>query len=164
VDESTLKKRNVNPRNTEFRKETIAASQVAGGQAIQYQQKKKADTVKVQTDIFESEFEKEKLDTVLNQKLILQQPQPEPEDEVLKNAKLFDYNLKFSAQSFTAGFNNDVLGTMYQPFTGSLPIMLGGNEPFNAMFKAAVFDLFEDIRFTGALRLPLFGGSSLAGW
>ncbi len=38
--------------------------------------------------------------------------------------------------------------------------MLGGNEPFNAMFKAAVFDLFEDIRFTGALRLPLFGGSS----
>jgi len=160
VDESTLKKRNVNPRNTEFRKETIAASQVAGGQAIQYQQKKKADTVKVQTDIFESEFEKEKLDTVLNQKLILQQPQPEPEDEVLKNAKLFDYNLKFSAQSFTAGFNNDVLGTMYQPFTGSLPIMLGGNEPFNAMFKAAVFDLFEDIRFTGALRLPLFGGSS----
>ncbi len=160
VDESTLKKRNVNPRNTEFRKETITASQIAGGQAIQYQQKKKEDTVKVQIDIFESEFDKEKLDTVLNQKLILQQPQPEPSDEVLKNAKLFDYNLKFSAQSFTAGFNNDVLGTMYQPFTGSLPIMLGGNEPFNAMFKAAVFDLFEDIRFTGALRLPLFGGSS----
>ena len=114
----------------------------------------------MQTDIFESEFDKEKLDTVLNQKLILQQPAPEPSDEVLKNAKLYDYTLKFSAQSFTAGFNNDVLGTMYQPFTGSLPIMLGGNEPFNAMFKAAVFDLFEDIRFTGALRLPLFGGSS----
>ena len=90
----------------------------------------------------------------------MQQPAPEPSDEVLKNAKLFDYTLKFSAQSFTAGFNNDVLGTMYQPFTGSLPIMLGGNEPFNAMFKASVFDLFEDIRFTGALRLPLFGGSS----
>ena len=109
----------------------------------------------MQTDIFESEFDKEKLDTVLNQKLILQQPKPEPADEILKNAKLFDYSLKFFAQSFTAGFNNDVLVTQYQPFTGSLPIMLGGNEPFNAMFKAAVFDLFEDIRFTGALRLPL---------
>ncbi len=164
VDESALKKRNVNPRNTEFRKETITAGQLASGQAIQYQTKKKADTVKVQTDIFESEFDKEKLDTVLNQKLVLQPARTvEPEESVLKDAKLFDYSLKFSAQSFTAGFNNDVLATIYQPFTGSLPIMLGGNEPFNAMFKAAVFDLFEDVRFTGALRLPLFGGSSATG-
>jgi hypothetical protein len=160
VDESALKKRNVNPRLTEFRKESIAAGQVASGQALQYQQKKKADSAKVQKDIFESEFDKEKLDTVLNQKLILQQPKPESTNEVLKNAKLFDYNLKFAAQSFTAGFNNDVLVTQYQPFTGSLPINLGGNEPFNAMLRAAVFDLFEDVRFTGALRLPLFGGSS----
>ncbi len=160
VDESALKKRNVNPRLTEFRKETIAANQIANGQALQYLQKKKADTVKVQADIFESEFDKEKQDTVLNQKLVLQQPLPVPENTVLKDAKLFDYNLQFFAQSFTAGFNNDVLGTNYQPFTGALPITLGGNEPFNAMFKAAVFDLFEDIRFTGALRLPLFGGSS----
>jgi hypothetical protein len=160
VDESALKKRNVNPKLTEYRKQTVAASQVAGGRPIKYQQKQKADTVKVQTDIFESEFDKEKQDTVLNQKLIIQTPMPAPTDMVLKNAKLFDYSLTFSAQSFTAGFNNDVLITPYQPFTGSLPIMLGGNEPFNAMFKAAVFDLFEDIRFTGALRLPLFGGSS----
>ena len=160
VDESALKKRNVNPRPTEFRKETIAAGQIAGGKALQYLQKKKTDTVHVQTDIFESEFDKEKLDTVLNQKLMLQQPLTVPESSVLKDAKLLDYDLLFSAQSFTAGFNNDVLGTMYQPFTGALPIRLGGNEPFNAMFKAAVFDLFEDIRFTGALRLPLFGGSS----
>src|SRR5450432_75379 len=160
VDEAALKKRNVNPRLTEYRKESITAGQVASGQALQYQQKKKADTVKVQTDIFESEFDKEKQDTLLNQKLILQQPKAAPSDDVLKNAKLYDYNLKFAAQSFTAGFNNDVLVTQYQPFPGSLPINLGGNEPFNAMFKAAVFDLFEDIRFTGALRLPLFGGSS----
>src|ERR1700712_5173169 len=78
-------------------------------------------------------------------------------------AKLGDYHLLFSAQSFTAGFNNDVLVTQYQPFTGSLPINLGGNEPFNALFKATVVDLFEDLRFTGALRLPLFGGSSATG-
>ena len=51
VDESALKKRNINPRPTEYRKQSIAASQIAGGQALQYQ-KKKADTVKVQTDIF----------------------------------------------------------------------------------------------------------------
>src|SRR5450432_332934 len=53
VDEAALKKRNVNPRLTEYRKESIAASQIAGGKALQYQTKK-ADTVKVQTDIFES--------------------------------------------------------------------------------------------------------------
>jgi len=163
VDESALKKRNINPKLTEYRKETIAAGQIANGQALQYQTKKITDTVKAKTDIFESEFDKEKLDTVLNQKLILQAPPVEPTDAVLKDAKLGDYRLLFSAQSFTAGFNNDVLVTQYQPFTGSLPIMLGGNEPFNAMFKATVVDLFEDIRFTGALRLPLFGGSSGTG-
>ncbi|HSB94468.1 MAG TPA: hypothetical protein VLC28_15195, partial [Flavitalea sp.] len=32
----------------------------------------------------------------------------------------------------------------------------GGN--FNGMLKASVFDLFEDIRFTGAIRLPLLSG------
>ena len=47
----------------------------------------------------------------------------------------------------------------YQPYTGSLPINLGGADAFNGMFKASVFDLFEDLRFTGAVRLPFFGGS-----
>ena len=84
-----LKKRNINPRLTEFRKESIAASQIASGQALQYQQKKKSDTVKVQTDIFESEFDKEKLDTVLNQKLILQAPPPEPPDAISEKRKTF---------------------------------------------------------------------------
>ncbi len=88
---------------------------------------------------------------------------PPPEEPLLKKAKLFDYHLKFSAENFSAGFNNDVLINRYQPFTGSLPIQLGGSDAFNAMFKAAVFDLFEDIRFTGAFRLPLFGGSSATG-
>ncbi|MDP4213017.1 MAG: hypothetical protein Q8926_10350 [Bacteroidota bacterium] len=159
VDESALKKRNINPRQTEYRKESIMASQIASGQAVQYLQKKQSDSVKKQNDIFESEFDKDKKDTLLS----LNQPAvPEPEP-LLKKAKLFDYHLKFSAENFSAGFNNDVLITRYQPFTGSLPIQLGGNDAFDAMFKAAVFDLFEDIRFTGALRLPLFGGSSASG-
>jgi hypothetical protein len=161
VDESALKKRNVNPKLTEYRKDEIAAEQVSSGRAIQYQQKKKTDTAKVRTDIFESEFDKEKQDTAAMRKLVLQEKaQAPPEDKTLKNAKLFDYKLKFAAQSFTAGFNNDVLVTQYQIYTGALPINLGGTQPFDAMFKAAVFDLFEDVRFTGALRLPLFGGSS----
>ncbi len=60
--------------------------------------------------------------------------------------------------NFSGGFNNDVLITRYQPYTGSLPIQLQSGGAFNGMLKASVFDLFEDIRFTGAIRLPLIGG------
>src|SRR5450432_2174585 len=162
VDESALKKRNINPKNTEFRKQNIIDTRVATGNAIQYLQKKKPDSVTVANNAFESEFDKDKTDTTVYQSLFSQAPLP-AEDNILKNAKKYDYTLLFSAQSFTAGFNNDVLVNKYQPFTGSLPINLGGNEAFNAMFKATVFDLFEDVRFSGALKLPLFGdGSSTA--
>jgi len=162
VDESALKKRNINPKNTEFRKQNIIDTRVATGNAIQYLQKKKPDSVTVANNAFESEFDKDKPDTTVYQSLFSQAPLP-AEDNILKNAKKYDYTLLFSAQSFTAGFNNDVLVNKYQPFTGSLPINLGGNEAFNAMFKATVFDLFEDVRFSGALKLPLFGdGSSTA--
>ncbi len=162
VDESSLKKRNINPKQTEYRKQSITAGLAASGKALQYEQKA-ADTAKKTTDFFQSEFDNEKKDTSAAA-VAARQPEPEPEaTPVLKQAKRFDYKLKFAAQDFSAGFNNDVLINRYQPFTGSLPIQLGGGDAFNAMFKAAVFDLFEDIRFTGALRLPLFGGSSAAG-
>ncbi|HTS43894.1 MAG TPA: hypothetical protein VMH01_05820 [Puia sp.] len=164
VDESTLKKRNVNPRLTDFRKQTLTTAKLSNGQALKFQQKS-ADTTKKQQDFFESEFEKDKKDSL---SAVAAAPIPAPaiveeapkEEPILKKAKLFDYRLKFSAEQFTAGFNNDVLVTKYQPYTGALPIQLGGQEAFDAMFKAAVFDLFEDLRFTGALRLPLFGGTS----
>ena len=41
-----------------------------------------------------------------------------------------------------------------------MPVNLAGADAFSGMLKASVFDLFEDLRFTGAMRLPLFGGSS----
>ena len=52
----------------------------------------------------------------------MSQQGPIGEQPILKTAKLFDYKLKFSVDNFTAGFNNDVLVTRYQPYTGSLPI------------------------------------------
>jgi hypothetical protein len=157
VDESALKKRNINPRLTDYMKQNILNSQIASGQAVKYQQK--TDTAKKKNDLFESEFDKDKKDSAI-QRILSAPPKAARPDETLKKAKLFDYKLKFAAESFTAGFNNDVLINRYQPFTGSLPIQLNGSDAFNALLKAAVFDLFEDIRFTGALRLPLFGGSS----
>ncbi|HEV3250798.1 MAG TPA: hypothetical protein VGZ71_07590 [Puia sp.] len=158
IDESALKKRNINPRLTDFRKQTITRAQLSGGQALKFQQKNNPEEAKKPQNFFESEFDKEKKDSPTARALIAdERPKEEP---LLKKAKLFDYKLKFSADNFSAGFNNDVLINKYQPFTGSLPISLGGTQAFDAMFKASVYDLFEDLRFTGAIRLPLFGGTS----
>ncbi|HUR10490.1 MAG TPA: hypothetical protein VM012_03935, partial [Flavitalea sp.] len=77
---------------------------------------------------------------------------------ILKKARRFDYKLKFSVDNFSGAFNNDILINRYEPFTGSLPIQLQSGGAFNGMLKASVFDLFEDIRFTGAVRLPLISG------
>ncbi len=43
---------------------------------------------------------------------------------MLKKAKRFDYKLKFSLDNFSGGFNNDILISRYQPFTGALPVVL----------------------------------------
>lgn len=167
VDDATLRKRNLNPRPTEYRRKTIIAEQAASGAAIQFNKSStQPDNQKI-SDIFETGFEKEKKDTAQAQP---QQPgvvpvvptvpeQKEAENEsILKKAKRFDYKLKFSVDNFTGGFNNDVLISRYQPYTGALPIVLQSGGGFNGMLKASIFDLFEDIRFTGAMRLPLIGG------
>ncbi|WP_205509408.1 hypothetical protein [Longitalea arenae] len=167
VDDATLRRRNLNPRPTEYRRKTIIAEQAASGAAIQFNKTStQPDNQKV-SDIFETGFEKEKKDSAQ-----AQPPQPgnvplvptvpdakeEENESVLKKAKRFDYKLKFSVDNFTGGFNNDVLISRYQPYTGGLPIVLQSGGAFNGMLKASIFDLFEDIRFTGAMRLPLIGG------
>ncbi|MBS1947359.1 MAG: hypothetical protein JST47_06290 [Bacteroidetes bacterium] len=158
VDESALKKRNITPKLTEYRRKQVLAMQLATGEAIKALPKQQ-EPKKRQNDFFESEFEKDKNDTSKTAKISLTEQNAASEDEsVLSKAKLLDYKLKFSLDNFTAGFNNDVLANRYQPYSGSLPINLAGNDPFNGMFKASVFDLFEDLRFTGAFRLPFFGG------
>ena len=80
---------------------------------------------------------------------------------VLKDAKLFDYKLKFAgAEIFLPDSITTYLSTATSPYTGSLPIQLNGGDAFNALLKATVVDLFEDIRFTGALRLPLYSAAA----
>ena len=163
VDDAALKKRNVNPKMTDYRKQTVIASQLKAGQTLKIQQSNLIDSAKKQKDFFESEFKKEKPDTSSNVSSIGKpiEAKPVPQEEpLLKKAKLLDYKLKFSVDNFTAGFNNDLLINIYQPYTGSLPINSAGQDPFNGMLKASVFDLFEDIRFTGAMSLPLFGAGS----
>ncbi|WP_276479965.1 hypothetical protein [Paraflavitalea pollutisoli] len=171
VDQAALQRRNVNPKPTEYRRKTITSAKLAGGQDMQTIIP--GDTnqpARKKNDAFETGFETEKPDSVsANKPATVVDPFQEVEPEkvsVLQKAKLFPYRLKFSMDNFTGGFNNDVLITKYQPYTGSLPVQLQSGGAFNGMLKASVFDLFEDIRFTGAIRLPLIGGggsSSIVG-
>ena len=168
VDDAALAKRNINARLTDYRKKTVAESQIQGANVLRPVAVPKNDSLHRQpsSDFFESEFDKERKDTSTNKRPVnvnpfaakpVQQAGPPKDEPILRKAKLFDYKLKFSVDNFTAGFNNDVLVSKYQPFTGSLPINLSGQDAFSGLLKASIFDLFEDIRFTGAVRLPFFG-------
>ena len=170
VDETALLKRNVNAKMTDYRKKTVAEAQIAGAGVLPTRQRLRLDTAHKQqpSDFFESEFDNTRKDTSTKSRRPVSINNPfatrstaEPKEEpVLKKAKLFDYKLKFSVDNFSAGFNNDVLITRYQPYTGALPINLSGADAFSGMLKASIFDLFEDIRFTGAIRLPFFSTGS----
>lgn len=129
--------------------------QKESGDATRYSiQKPATDTGEQKNDVFESEFENDPNDTTTS---IVEESRPVAAP-VLQKARLFDYKLKFSVDNFSSSFNNDILINRYEPYTGSLPVVLQSGGAFNGMLKASVFDLFEDIRFTGALRLPLIGG------
>lgn len=156
VDDAVLKKRNINPRPTDFRRKTIEADRIATAKAVQLTQAAVADTAK-KKDAFENEFENEKKDssaaaisnTVNDDRFSSLPP------SVLTKAKHYDYKLKFFGDNVSAGFNNDVLVNRFQPYTGSLPVVLNSNGGFNGLLKASVFDVMEDLRFTGAMRIPL---------
>jgi hypothetical protein len=171
VDDAALKKRNINPKLTEFRRKQVTAMQISKGGELIQAIKKDFDTAKKKGDFFENEFEQDKNDTATKAKAAEMPKAGSPSNApdgnssvgqlkdgkpAIQDAKLYDYKLKFSVDNFTAGFNNDVLITNYQPFTGSVPITMSGADAFSGMFKASVFDLFEDWRFTGAFRLPFF--------
>jgi hypothetical protein len=153
VDDATLKKRNINPLPTDFRRKTMEADRIASGKAAKIAKAAALDTLQ-KKNIFESEFENEKKDTA--GKLVeIPKQQEKQKATVLSKAKHFDYKLKFFGDNVAAALNNDVLVTRYQPYTGVLPINMSNSGAFNGMLKASVFDLMEDLRFTGAMSIPL---------
>lgn len=157
VDESLLKRRNVNPRPTEYRKKTIDALRVASGDLIDNVAPAK-DTAKAKNNVFETEFENDKTSTSASGQVQGSTPGvtvPDGQTTVLAKAKHYDYNLKFAVdQTTTSLFSNDVLITRYEPYTGSLPINPSGGG-LNGLIKLGVIDMMEDLRFTGMFRLPL---------
>jgi hypothetical protein len=154
VDENALRRRNVNPKPTDFRRQKIAEAQMSGGEAIKPESQ--GNQVDTSRSIFETEFDRDSAEATSIQQR--NEELTQQEESVLKKARLFDYKLKFSLDNFSGAFNNDILITRYEPYTGALPVVLQSGGAFNGMLKASVFDLFEDIRFTGAMRLPLISG------
>lgn len=155
VDENTLRKRNINPRPTDFRKRTIDEQRIAAGAALKFQQPAQLTDTSGKKVEFESEFEEDKADSAAVERIRKEQ-QTESQPSILKKAGRFDYRLKFSVDQVTGSlFNNDVLVTRYEPFTGSLPVTNSANNGFNGMFKVTVYDMLEDLRFTGMFRSPL---------
>jgi hypothetical protein len=154
VDESALKRRNINARPTEYRRKTIQEERMSRGEALKsVPDMPLGDTTQKPGNFFETEFAPEKPDTSARPEI--SQAEEPARSTVLERAKRFDYRLKFGIDQITGSlFNNDVLVTRYQPYTGSLPVNLN-NGAFNGMLSVSVLDLLEDIRFTGMFRSPL---------
>lgn len=151
VDETKLRKRNVNPKPTEYRRKLVEQARIAASEAEQIENALPGDTTQKKTDIFETEFANEKRDSLEANNAAIEEAQ----HSVLSTAKQYNYKLKFFVDNINGGFNSDVLINRYQPYTRSLPVSLNSNGGINFLFKAAVMDIMEDIRFTGAIRPPL---------
>jgi hypothetical protein len=150
VDETALKRRNVNARPTDYRKKTIDAARMAAGDLIQ-DVPPAVDSSARQTNGFETEFENDKTSTLADPTGV----PPSKKTSLLDKAKHFDYKLKFAVdKTSTSLFSNDVLVTRYESYTGSVPVTPGGNA-LSGLIKVSVLDVMEDVRFTGMFRNPL---------
>ncbi len=158
VDERALDRRNVSTPLTAYRKFDLHLDSIRKGLPMYYQQAA-PDTTLEPEDFFQSEFGYIPPDStnIIRQNLALEQSGEE--NDVLKNARLFPYHLKFSTDYLITQLDNSVLISRYQPFTGGGgPIYL--QQPFNGLIQVGVSDLFEDIKFTGGFRFPSnFNGS-----
>ncbi|MEO5499954.1 MAG: hypothetical protein ABIR31_00805 [Ginsengibacter sp.] len=148
IDENTLMRRNVSALPSAYMKNLMEKDRIAGGEELI----NKVDSSN-QNDVFQNEFKTQKSDTSANKNVY--QLNEQNQNTILSRAKLFPYKpLKFSADYVVAGFNNNVLGTRYQVYTGgSGPITLSSNNGFNGMIRLGVSDLMEDIKLSGGFRL-----------
>ena len=148
VNEDALYKRNVTAPPTIYMKRLIDAGKAQQGKATNYT-KQKIDTTKpVVVDFFENSFANEKPDSSISKNNF---------EEVIKakaKARLFNSRIKFQADNLQSGIGNNLLITRYQPYGGGFgPIKLGNGNNINFAFKAGVYDLMEDYRINGGVRL-----------
>ncbi|MBI3720693.1 MAG: hypothetical protein HY252_19100 [Sphingobacteriales bacterium] len=152
VDEQTLRKRNVNPRPTDYVKRLIKAERIAKGEVLEVKQPVTTDTV-TKTDFFQSEFANDKSDSIEAAKAKLLPEEETGPPNPLKKSKLFQYIKKYSADYAMVGFNNNVLVSRYQTYMGGTgPIRLANQNALGGMIRVGISDLMEDYKFIGAFR------------
>ena len=147
IDENTLRRRNVTAQATTYMKEVMAKNRIGTGEQIE------APPVSQEDDVFQHEFKPEKKDSARVEELKNQAATNQ--SMVLATAKLYPYKpLKFATDYVVAGFNNNVLGTRYQVYTGgSGPISLSSNTGLNGIINLGTADIMEDIKISGGFRL-----------
>ena len=152
IDEATLRRRNVSAKPTEYIRKLAEQQRIQEGRAIQYQQ---ADSVKKQTDFFNSEFQDERRDSTSQLGRVFESQQIEDEP-ILKSAKLYEYRpRKFFNEYVVAGLNNTVFViNKYQPYqNGAGPIDPSNGNELNGLIRMGTADLFEDIKVSGGFRI-----------
>jgi hypothetical protein len=153
VDDTKLKRRNVNIKPTAYMERVMLKDRIARGEALQV--KPAQDSAqKASNDLFQTEFGDDT--TAVVGKIV--PGLDADENNVLKKSKKFPYKLKFNSDFLTTGFNNNVLVNRYRPYNGGRFSGTGGGNtnpnPLDAMLKVGISDLMEDYRFLGAMRTP----------
>jgi len=148
IDENALRNRNVSATPTQYRKHQMELNRIAGGQEILPQ----TDTAQSE-DPFQTPFKKGQRDTSGVNGIYT--GQNTGASDVLGRAKQFPYKPpKFATDYVVAGFNNDVLGTRYQIYTGgSGPVTLTSNNGLDGTLRMGTADLMEDVKISGGYRL-----------
>ncbi|MCU7548603.1 hypothetical protein OCK74_05715 [Chitinophagaceae bacterium LB-8] len=155
VDESTLRRRNVTAKPTEFMKKLREHERLTTTQAAEIPAPQPGDTSRAQ-DIFQTEFGNETKDTNINVGKVFETTELPGEAGVLKKAKLFEYRPpKFFNDYVVAGLNNTVfVFNKYQPYQGGQgPIDPSNGDDLSGLIRMGTVDLFEDIKISGGFRL-----------
>ncbi|MFM2337526.1 MAG: hypothetical protein RL115_719 [Bacteroidota bacterium] len=162
VDETKLRRRNVNAKPTEYMRKLIEEEKKAIRREANSQPLKSDSTRIKDNEFFNSEFGEEKT-TTAQQNSTTNTADDTDKEPVLKKAKLYEYRPpKFFNDYLVTGFNNNVLVTRYQPYGGGNsaatfanygPIRASLNNPLNAMTRVGTSDLFEDWKITGGFRI-----------
>lgn len=149
IDENVLRRRNVSVPPTTYMRHILEMDRLSRGQETLPLQQENAPR---QQNVFQNEFENDRDTSRSNNQY---EGVDQNTSEVLKSAKLYEYKpLKFATEYIVAGFNNNVLGTRYQIYSGgSGPITLSSNNGFNGIIRMGIADIMEDIKVSGGFRL-----------
>ncbi|MFZ1800124.1 MAG: hypothetical protein WAU24_09710 [Chitinophagaceae bacterium] len=153
VDSIALRKRNINPRPTEFMRQSMLSKNIETGKALDLQ----SDTVATKSEnrVFQNQFNNGNNDSAYTN-AIKNIPVAQ---RALEDLKLYKYKLKFNSDYVLAGVSNSVIVNNYQPYNGGYgPISLSNGNDINFTFRVGVSDLMEDIKLIGGYRF----GTSLS--